>query len=120
MPGRGVEIRRRVAARRSCGVDQDVDRPGIALDVGRHRLGRFGADEVGDDRPRRVPRRGKSGLRAFEVGGAARDEHDARALTGESLGAGIADSLAGAGDDDNLVGKSQVHGSPPTEFFESE
>ena len=85
MPRAGVEIDRRVSAGGAGGIHEDVDRPDVALDFGDHPLRVVGADEVGGDRGRRVAGRGKLRERRIEVLGAARHEHDARALARERI-----------------------------------
>src|SRR4029453_17368846 len=58
----------------------------------------------------RMVRRRKSRQRRIEVLSDARHEHDVGAFAGERLRARIADALARAGDDDDLVGELQIHG----------
>ena len=54
----------------------------------------------------------ESAARRVEIVRAARDDRDARAFARERLRARVADALARAGDDDDAVFESEVHGLP--------
>ena len=93
-------------------VAHDVDPPVLGHGVGHHGDDRRFVRDVGGagDRPAAlVPDR--SG-HVFEELGATPGQRQVRALAGEQMGHHLAQSITGAGDDDDLVRQS-VHVSPP-------
>ncbi len=110
VPRGGVEVGRRVTARRTGRVDQHVDRTQIAFDAVDHAGGVLRAYEIGhvlarSVRPGRDPRQ-----RGIEIRVAARRQRNPRAFARERLGARKPDALAGAGDDDDLAHETEIHG----------
>ena len=68
--------------------------------------------EIGGNRDRLDVRSRHARQRRVEVLRAARHERDFRAFARERFGAGKADALARAGDDDDRSRQFKIHGSP--------
>ena len=100
------EVGNRSPARGAGGIDENVDRSELRLDLVDHLERRAGVGAVRRDAesPRQIR------LRPLDVFRRARADRHARAFGQKPLRAGEADSLRAAGDEDDLAIKSKVHG----------